>query len=86
MWAAQRAIYGESPRRPYVVSGVYPQRLRTSREDVPRYIRMQLREGLAVWSRRLDRAGADEGLMKRISTLKAWFERELKAFEERFPP
>jgi len=29
-WSAQREAYGDNPRRPYVVAGVYPQRIRAT--------------------------------------------------------
>ena len=49
-WAAQRGSYGENGiRRPYAVTGVYPQTLRGKIGDVPRHIVRQLEDGLRRW-------------------------------------
>ena len=84
LWSAQRSVYGTSPRRPYVVSGVYPQRLRPTPEDVPGYVRKQLREGLQVWTRKSE-IGLGDPTSKRVDRLVQWFDKELRGFEERFP-
>ena len=42
-------------RRPYVVTGVYPRRLRVTKEDVPRRILSWLQTGQKYWR---ERAGA----------------------------
>lgn len=52
LWAAQNAVYGiGSDRRPYIVTGVYPQRLRTTQEDVPTHILSKLSNSLQYWKR-----------------------------------
>lgn len=80
LWAAQKAVYGASPRRPYVVSGVYPQRLRTTKQDEVRLVEEQLERGLNVWRGRLAgaTARADERLATRFRELVDWHERELR--------
>src|SRR5271169_5053448 len=46
-WSAQRESYGEnSIRRPYVVTGVYPQTHRGQVSDLPHHIMRQLENGL----------------------------------------
>jgi hypothetical protein len=52
LWSAQRDVYGANIRRPYVVTGVYPQRLRVKVMDYPARIRTQLATSLANWKRR----------------------------------
>jgi hypothetical protein len=53
VWAAQRDVYGPDDRRPYVVTGVFPQRLRVKGLDYPARILKQLRTSLAGWERTL---------------------------------
>jgi hypothetical protein len=85
LWSAQNSTYGtKSNRRPYVATGVYPQRLRTTREDVPRRIHDKLVHAARHWQRRLDRARNDETLEKSIRTIVAFHEREIRAFRDRW--
>lgn len=60
LWAAQRDAYGNgSPRRPYVMAGIFPQRLRASMRDVP----MDTAKSLLQDARRLKQVlGAKDGL------------------------
>lgn len=84
VWAAQREVYGNSNRRPYVVCGVYPQRLRTTRGDIPEYIKRQLRRGLRSWQQfltNIDRA--DTNKQRTVSDFVKYYERELKSFRDR---
>jgi hypothetical protein len=60
LWAAQRDVYGTNIRRPYVITGVYPQRLRVKITDYPERIRTQLARSLARWERRLSELKLDE--------------------------
>jgi hypothetical protein len=39
LWASQREVYGSDLRRPYVVTGIYPQTLRVKRHEMGRTIR-----------------------------------------------
>ena len=85
IWSAQNAAYGaESNRRPYVVTGVYPQRLRTTREDAPRQILDKLIDAAGHWQRRLNRVRGDKDLERGIRTIVAFHEREIPAFRERW--
>jgi len=49
LWTAQRRVYGDTIRRPYVMTGVYPQYLRTTRRDVPQDVAHKLASGLSAW-------------------------------------
>lgn len=53
VWAAQREVYRGNLRRPYVVAGVFPQKLRVKTLDYPRRIYRRLLRSLAAWTHRL---------------------------------
>jgi hypothetical protein len=85
LWLAQREVYGHSVRRPYVFTGVYPQRLRISRRDLRRYIAQRLSKALAAWQAHLRQA--DPSNDKQLTMLKDrvdFYERELASFRARF--
>lgn len=85
VWSAQNATYGaKSNRRPYVVTGVYPQRLRTTREDAPRHILNRLIEAARHWQLRLDTVRGDERQEQDIRAILAYHEREIPALRERW--
>lgn len=55
LWAAQREAYGvDSLRRPYVMAGIFPQRLRTVHRDVPTETVKLLQRNARNHKRRLD--------------------------------
>jgi hypothetical protein len=54
LWAAQRDVYGSNLRRPYVVAGVFPQRLRVEPRDYPLRIRQQLDRSLRGYQEMLE--------------------------------
>jgi hypothetical protein len=61
LWNAQNEVYSDSPRRPYVMTGVYCQRFRTRDQDTPAIVVAKLEAGLAHWQAELTAAtaGAD---------------------------
>jgi hypothetical protein len=61
LWAAQRGIYGNSVRRPYVAMGIYPQRLRAKRHDVIGRIGQRLSRSLSGLKRNLEKADPNDG-------------------------
>jgi hypothetical protein len=81
-WSAQNGVYGGNVRRPYVVTGVYPQRLRVTKENVPIRILRLMRSALGDWRRRLaaDIVG-QENTHKAITAIVEYYERESDAFE-----
>lgn len=84
-WSAQREAYGDDPRRPYVVAGVYPQRIRATAADVPAYITSELNRGRNAWTRYRDHAGPHEAQRKRtVDTHIRFFERQLEWFKRRW--
>ncbi|OYU68592.1 MAG: hypothetical protein CFE28_00395 [Alphaproteobacteria bacterium PA2] len=55
VWAAQNEVYGDAARRPYVVSGVYPQKLRASAQDTPGIVLRRLQQEGRAWSQRANK-------------------------------
>jgi hypothetical protein len=87
LWAAQRDVYGSGGRAPYVMMGVFPQRLRASRINAPQYIMGQLARGLVAWRRMLARAQpTDETQRRTLESHVQYYERELKGYRERWLP
>ena len=69
VWAAQRNVYGSDLRRPYVVAGVFPQRLRVDPIDYPRRIKERLATTLAGYKDMLPQYEASEE-EKRVAAIK----------------
>ncbi len=87
IWAAQNAAYGPADdRRPYVVTGVYTQRLRATAEDVPLRILTELNRGEAGWKRVFRSKIEDEQDRRRQETVQAYYDREIPAFRQRWFP
>jgi hypothetical protein len=81
--SAQREIYGSGSRRPYVVTGVYPQRLRVTRHDVINRIASRLARTLAACKRQLARVDPNDGpRVKMVKEAIAYYEREVAHFRE----
>jgi len=83
LWSAQRDVYESGQRRPYVVAGVFPQRLRVEPLDYPERIRRRLGSSLAGWKKML--AGTDTSDAKRINAVRdiiKIYEREFEHFEK----
>jgi len=86
LWSAQRKVYGDGTRRPYVVTGVYPQRLRGTPRDVPLYIARNLASGLAAWRAKLHQASPeDQDKVKALTAHVRYYEREIASFKARWP-
>lgn len=86
LWSAQRTVYGDSIRRPYVITGVYPQRLRVTRRDVPKDIARELDKGATAWRSKLKGIpSADTTMEKAIKDYVDYYERELAAFRKHWP-
>lgn len=86
LWASQREAYGaNSLRRPYVMAGIFPQRLRTVVRDVPAETAKALLRNARQYKQRLDgddhlSEKAKEDLQERIDYL----EREAKGLHDRW--
>jgi hypothetical protein len=79
LWSAQKLVYGDGIRRPYIMSGVFTQRIRSKRHDVLRHLRRRLSIALASWEEMLSRTdGQNAQTIGQIEDLLTWYERELK--------
>lgn len=86
LWAAQRDVYGSGGRIPYVIMGVFPQRMRPSQINAPQYIMEQLAGGLLEWRRMLAKAPSDQPRRGALESYVQYYERELKGYRERWLP
>lgn len=83
LWAAQRDVYEGSPRRPYVVSGVFPQRLRVEPLDFPERIRKSLASSLAGYREmHSELSDSDSKRIEAVQDIIRIYERELQHFED----
>ena len=83
LWSAQRDVYGSSLRRPYVVSGVFPQYFHIDLADHPERIKRQLISTLKGYRDMLAGAEASNDT-KRVTLVKdivKIFEREVDHFK-----
>ena len=81
LWSAQREVYGDDVRRPYVATGVFPQRLRIKRQDVIGRMVSRLSGTLSSWQKTL--AGLDPNDGEKVKAVReniAYYERELAHF------
>lgn len=85
VWAAQREVFGNTDRQPYVTTGVYPQRLRAKRQDTPSIIRSKLEAAAIEWRGMADeqRAKGEAELSERSGRVLAYYERQLAEFGSR---
>ena len=86
LWSAQREAYGESARRPYVVAGVYPQRLRVRRHDVPKHLATRVSRALTAWRANMEKLSpAEDGRKRRvINEAIKFYEDELVGLQRRY--
>jgi hypothetical protein len=84
LWAAQRDVYGSNTRRPYVVAGVFPQRLKVDLTDHPKQIKNKLEKTLLGYKAMLasaERSG-DTKRIAAVNDIIKIFERESAHFEK----
>lgn len=80
LWSAQNATYGAGgDRRPYIATGVYPQRLRVTEENTPSQIMKRLIAARDDWKRN-SAAIEDEAAHKRTQEIIQYYEREAEVF------
>jgi hypothetical protein len=86
LWKAQAKVYGTGTRRPYIMTGVYPQRLRAKRQDTPAIIRARLEHGLAYWLREFERSQleSNERLGHRATAAIAFHREEIDRLRRRW--
>jgi len=88
LWSAQRSTYGDGTRRPYVMTGVYVQRLRVTPRDVPAEILAELKQAHAHWQARQQDAAHSEKPVdaKKLKSFVDYYRREAAAFRARWFP
>lgn len=88
VWAAQRDVFGNVERQPYVTTGVYPQFLRSRRQDTPAIIREKLEVAQGEWREMTaeHEAAGDAQAAKRTQRIADYYERELAVFGSRMRP
>lgn len=86
LWSAQNLVYGSlGDRRPYVVSGVFPQRLRVTKEDVPKHILSLLFDRLLYWKSRAEMSPDENSDSKKaVEDIATYYEREFFDFRQRW--
>ena len=83
LWSAQRDVYGTGLRRPYIATGVYPQRLRIKRGDVIGRMLSRLTRALAGWKKTLSGVDPnDRAKTKMVHETIRYYEQELAHFQE----
>lgn len=87
LWSAQREVYGEDPRRPYVVTGIYPQKIRLRPHDVPKELLSHLKLTLRQWQTTLNAVDpADTEKVKMVAATVKFYETEVDQFGKRRIP
>lgn len=84
LWAAQRDAYRQdAERRPYVMAGVYPQRLRMNRKDVIERLLSRLGGALKSWRAfQQTTPTSDADRRRRVDEAVAFYEREVAHFSK----
>ena len=78
LWHSQNKSYGESEiRRPYVMTGVYPQNLHVFVDDTPSYIRGRMQVALDHWNRNTAR---DDDEKKAVAEKIRYYRAEIAHF------
>lgn len=81
---AQNSVYGRNDRRrPYVIMGVYPQRLRVTPDDAPTYIRRRLEVALSSWEQPSRNKNADA---RQIEAVRKYYRAEIAWFNKKWGP
>jgi hypothetical protein len=81
LWSAHREVYGSGVRRPYIVTGVYPQRLRVKRHDLIERISSRLARTLVAWKNNLARVDSNDGpRVKMVEETVAYYEQQVAHF------
>jgi hypothetical protein len=82
LWHAQNRTYDQSrTRRPYVMTGVYPQNLHVFQDDVPAYIRGCLESALKSWS---EHAPQSESEGKAVAEIQSYYRSEIEWFKSKW--
>lgn len=81
LWASQRHVYSGTSRRPYVLTGVFTQWLRTSVRDVPSDIYARLKTAHREWTGFLSKKSPTDKMYLAIKDIVEYHEKELAHFK-----
>ncbi|WJS04203.1 hypothetical protein [Roseibium aggregatum] len=82
LWRAQNKTYGQSRvRRPYVMTGVYPQNLHVFQDDVPSYIRGRLESALTSWNEHTSQSDSEEA---KVAEIRRYYRSEIEWFKRKW--
>jgi len=86
IWSAQNAVYGDSQRRPYIVTGVFCSKLRITREDVPLHLLNEFNNGLqaSIEFKKIAEKSGEKYQTKRANDQIGFYESELESLRERY--
>ncbi|WGD28935.1 hypothetical protein AncyloWKF20_14210 [Ancylobacter sp. WKF20] len=84
LWAAQSAVYGNSNRRPYVITGVYPQRLRVTPEPVPQRILAELTRASKLWNLADSGDASGQEARRTSEAVRDFYQREITRIRDRW--
>jgi hypothetical protein len=83
LWSAQREVYGDNVRKPYVLTGVYPQKIRTVIRDQLRPIADSLRAILKENEKHLSEMPSDHQRRRSLQERIDFLREEVKGFESK---
>jgi hypothetical protein len=85
LWAAQKDVFGDVERQPYVMNGVYTQALRAEKQDTPALILEKLKTANAHWTSATEahRKMGDAEAAERTNLIVDYYTAELAAFGKR---
>ncbi|WP_144421150.1 hypothetical protein [Ahrensia marina] len=82
LWRAQNKTYDQSQmRRPYVMTGVYPQNLHVFQDDVPSYIQRRLESALDSWNEHTSQSDFEKKL---IAEIRDYYRSEIDWFKQKW--
>ncbi len=82
LWRAQNKTYDQSQmRRPYVMTGVYPQNLNVVQDDVPSYIQGRLESALNSWN---EHASQSDSEKKAVAEIRRYYQSEIEWFKQKW--
>ena len=82
LWRAQNETYDQSQmRRPYVMTGVYPQNLNVFHDDVPSYIRRRLESALNRWNEHASQSDTEK---KAVAEIRRYYQFEIEWFKQKW--
>ncbi|WP_171182166.1 hypothetical protein [Ruegeria sp. HKCCD8929] len=82
LWHAQNKTYDQSQmRRPYVMTGVYPQNLHVFQDDVPSYIQGRLDSALNYWNEYTSQSDSEKNA---VAEIRGYYQSEIEWFKQKW--